>query len=63
MQVGNLVAHKLVPDLGLGIVTELRGVHCIVKWPDTWACGFTTSFPVGPVLEAKNVLEVVGASR
>ena len=32
MQVGNLVKHNEEPRLGIGLVTENLGVHCMVQW-------------------------------
>ena len=61
MQVGNLVKHKEIPTLGIGLVTKSLGVHCMVQWtsyapghPQT--CGY-------PSLEVNSKLEVISASR
>ena len=56
MQVGNLVKHKEEPRLGLGLVTENLGVHCMVQW-----ASYATDHPLtcgGPTLEANSMLEL-----
>ena len=60
MKVGNLVKHKELPTLGIGLVTENLGVHCMVQW--TYEYGDVRVDP-GPTLEVNNTLEVVSASR
>ena len=61
MQVGNLVKHKEIPTLGIGLVTKSLGAHCMVQWTS-----YTPDYPItcgGPTLEANSMLEVVSASR
>ena len=61
MQVGNLVKHKEIPTLGIGLVTESLGVHCMVQWTS-----YTPGHPLtcgGPTLEVNSKLEVISASR
>ena len=60
MQVGDLVKHKEEPRLGLGLVTENLGVHCMVQW--TYEPDDDRIFP-GSTLEVNNMLEVISASR
>ena len=61
MQVGNLVKHKEIPTLGIGLVTESLGVHCMVQWT-SYAPGHPLTCG-GPTLEVNSKLEVVSASR
>ena len=60
MKVGNLVKHKELPTLGIGLVTKHLGVHCMVQW--TYEPDDDRLFP-GPTLEANSMLEVISASR
>ena len=60
MKVGNLVKHSEDQWLGLGIVTKVRGVHCMVQW--TFEDRENFSDP-GPTLEVNSMLEVVNESR
>ena len=60
MKVGNLVKHKEIPTLGIGLVTKHLGVHCMVQW----AYDPTDDrLDPGPTLEANSMLEVISASR
>ncbi len=61
MQVGNLVKHKEIPTLGIGLVTESLGVHCMVQWT-SYAPGHPLTCG-GPTLEVNSKLEVISASR
>jgi|TARA_R110000824_G_scaffold49483_19_gene138877 hypothetical protein len=54
------VKHKEEPRLGLGLVTENLGVHCMVQW--TYEPDDDRIFP-GSTLEVNNMLEVISASR
>ena len=60
MKVGNLVKHKEIPTLGIGLVTIHLGVHCMVQW--TYEADDDRKDP-GPTLEANSMLEVISASR
>ena len=60
MKVGNLVKHKELPTLGIGLVTKHLGAHCMVQW--TYEYGDVRVDP-GPTLEVNNMLEVVSESR
>ncbi len=60
MQVGNLVKHKEEPRLGLGLVTENLGVHCMVQW--TYEPDDDRTFP-GSTLEVNSMMEVISESR
>ena len=60
MKVGNLVKHKEIPTLGIGLVTKHLGVHCMVQW--TYESDDDRLDP-GPTLEANSMLEVISASR
>ena len=60
MQLASLVVHREIPSLGVGLVTELLGVHCKVQW--TYEAGDDRLDP-GPTLEANSMLEVISASR
>lgn len=60
MQVGDLVKHPDIPSLGVGLVTEKLGVHCMVQW--AYEAGDDRKDP-GPTLEANIMLEVISASR
>ena len=60
MKVGNLVKHKEIPTLGIGLVTKHLGVHCMVQW--TFEPGENFSDP-GPTLEVNSMLEVISESR
>ena len=60
MQVGDLVKHKEEPRLGLGLVTENLGVHCMVQW--TYEPDDDRIFP-GSTLEVNSMMEVISASR
>ena len=55
MKVGDLVEHKEIPSLGVGLVTKDLGVHCKVLW--------TNRELPSPTLEANSMLEVVNATR
>lgn len=60
MKVGNLVKHKEIPTLGIGLVTKHLGAHCMVQW------SYETDddrLEPGPTLEANSMLEVISASR
>lgn len=60
MKAGWLVKHKEIPRLGVGLVTESLGVHCMVQWsydPQD------TRLNPGPTLEANSTLEIVSESR
>jgi hypothetical protein len=59
MKAGWLVKHKEIPRLGVGLVTESLGVHCMVQW--TYS-GDDRLDP-GPTLEANSTLEIVSESR
>ena len=59
MKIGNLVKHKEEPRLGIGLVTENLGVHCMVQW--TYP-GDTRLDP-GPTLEFIGFMEVISESR
>lgn len=59
MKAGWLVKHKEIPRLGVGLVTESLGVHCMVQW--TYP-GDDRLDP-GPTLEANSTLEIVSESR
>jgi hypothetical protein len=54
------VKHSEDQWLGLGIVTKVRGVHCMVQW--TFEDRENFSDP-GPTLEANSMLEIVNESR
>ena len=60
MKLGNLVVHREIPSLGLGLVTEDLGVHCMVQW--TYEDGDDSKDP-GPTLEANSMLEIINESR
>ena len=60
MQVGNLVKHKEEPRLGIGLVTENLGVHCMVQW--TYEPDDDRIFP-GSTLEVNSMLEVISEGR
>ena len=64
MQVGDLVKHKEIPRLGIGLVMpsdpEYLGAHCMVQW--TYEPDADRKNP-GPTLEAKSTLEIISASR
>jgi hypothetical protein len=64
VQPGNLVKHKEIPRLGIGLVMpiehEYRGAHCMVQW--TYEPDDGRKNP-GPTLEAKSMLEIISASR
>ena len=60
MQVGNLVKHKEESRLGLGLVTENLGAHCMVQW--TYETDDDRLEP-GPTLEVNSMLEIINASR
>ena len=61
MKPGNLVKHKEIPTLGIGLVTESLGVHCMVQWT-SYAPGHPQTCG-GPTLEVNSMLEVVSANR
>ena len=65
MKTGNLVKHKEIPSLGSGLVTELKGVHCMVLWPLMSGKTPLSNIPIspGPCLEANCMLEVISESR
>ena len=60
VKVADLVKHSVIPSLGVGLVTESLGVHCMVQW---------TYYPtddrknLGPTLEVAGELEVIHESR
>ena len=57
MQAGDLVRHKKVESVGLGLVMSLRDPHaCLVQWT-----GGVMSWR--PSLESIKMLEVVNAGR
>ena len=60
MQPGSLVKHKEIPTLGIGLVTEHLGVHCMVQWAYNPADDRKNP---GPTLEANSMLKVISASR
>ena len=60
MQVGNLVKHKEEPRLGIGLVTENLGVHCMVQWAYDPADDRKNP---GPTLEFIGWMEVISESR
>ena len=60
MKLGNLVKHKEIPTLGIGLVTKVRGVHCMVQW--TYEPDDDRKDP-GPTLEANRMLEIINESR
>lgn len=60
MQPGNLVKHVEIPRLGVGLVTENLGVHCMVQW--TYKADDDRMFP-GSTLEVNSMLEVISESR
>ena len=56
MKVGDLVEHKEISSLGVGLVTKDIGAgYCKVLW--------TNRELPSPALEANSLLEVVNASR
>ena len=61
MQVGNLVKHKDLPALGIGLVTKSLGVHCMVQW-SSYAPGHPLTYGY-PSLEVNSTREVISASR
>ena len=60
MKVGNLVKHKEEPRLGIGLVTENLGVHCMVQWAYDPADDRKNP---GPTLEFIGWMEVISESR
>lgn len=60
LHVGDLVRHSDVLSLGVGLVTQNLGAHCMVQW--TYETDDDRLAP-GPTLEVKSMLEVVSASR
>ena len=60
MEVADLVRHSEDHWLGLGLVTEIRGVHCTVQW--TYEADDDRKNP-GPTLEANSMLEIINESR
>ena len=60
MQPGNLVKHIEIPRLGVGLVTKVRGVYCMVQW--TYEAGDDHKSP-GPTLERDSMLEVISEGR
>ena len=60
MQVGNLVKHKEEPRLGIGLVTENLGVHCMVQWAYDPADDRKNP---GPTLEFIGWMEVISEGR
>ena len=60
MQPGNLVKHKEEPRLGIGLVTENLGAHCMVQW--TYEPDDDRTFP-GSTLEVNSMMEVISESR
>ena len=60
VQVANLVKHKNIPTLGVGLVTEILGVHCMVQW--TYDPTDDRKNP-GPTLEVAGELEIINESR
>ncbi len=61
MQVGDLVKHKEIPRLGVGLMTKTSGAaHCTVQW--TYEADDDRVDP-GPTLEVYSMLEVISASR
>tara|TARA_R100000988_G_C3963792_1_gene147686 strand:- start:444 stop:608 length:165 start_codon:yes stop_codon:yes gene_type:complete len=54
------VKHKEEPRLGLGLVTENLGVHCMVQW--TYEPDDDRTFP-GSTLEVNSMMEVISESR
>ena len=60
MQPGNLVKHEEDPRLGLGLVTENLGAHCMVQW--AYEADDARKNP-GPTLEVNSMLEVISESR
>ena len=60
MQPGNLVKHIEIPRLGVGLVTKVRGVHCMVQW--TYEPDDDRIFP-GSTLEFIGMMEVISESR
>lgn len=60
MQPGNLVKHKEISRLGVGLVMRNLGAHCMVQW------SYETDddrLEPGPTLEANSMLEVISESR
>ena len=60
MQPGNLVKHIEIPRLGVGLVTKVRGIHCMVQW--TYEADDARKNP-GPTLERDSMLEVISEGR
>ena len=60
MQPGSLVKHKEEPRLGVGLVTENLGAHCMVQW--TYKADDDRIFP-GSTLEVNSMLEVISEGR
>jgi len=60
VQPGNLVKHKEESRLGLGLVTENLGAHCMVQW--TYKFDDDRIFP-GSTLEVNSMLEVISEGR
>tara|TARA_R110000824_G_scaffold27426_21_gene93314 strand:- start:556 stop:774 length:219 start_codon:yes stop_codon:yes gene_type:complete len=72
MKLGDLVKHTSIDSLGVGLVTELLGVHCMVLWPrgdwvyaDLMAGGKQgwAWMKGNPMLEANCMLEILNESR
>ena len=60
MKVGDLVKAPDIPSLGVGLVTNIGGVHCMVQW--AYEADNNRKDP-GPTLERNSMLEVISASR
>jgi hypothetical protein len=61
MKVGDLVKHKLIDSLGIGLVTELDGAYTKVCWAHNHPG--SGHFGEQPTLEVIVKLEVVSESR
>ena len=61
LKVGDLVKHKLIDSLGVGLVTDLNGAHTMVRWSHS----HLGSGHIGeqPTLEVVSKLEVISESR
>ena len=60
MKVGDLVKHKEIPFLSIGLVTEHLGVHCMIRWIYD---ARDTRLDPGPTLELNRMLEIINESR
>ena len=58
MKVGDLVQHKSMASLGVGLVVERRGVHSMVRWS-----GLAANSNWLPMLEVNDRMKVINESR